>query len=125
MLPAALARLPIEPAAPVHTYDPVTNRPYDYRPLGPLAYELCARFDAAGPDERHDFWWHDGGRHCFSLETPPEAPKPPAAAAVPAPPAPESAPASLPAGEAPPAPPDASPAAPAPEGAGTPVPPPQ
>ena len=69
ILPASLARLPIEPAAPLHTHDPVTNRPYDYRPLGPLAYELCARFDSAGPEERRDFWWHDGGRYCFSLET--------------------------------------------------------
>ena len=49
VLPASLARLPVEPAAPFHIYDPVTNRPYDYRPLGPLAYELCARFDAARP----------------------------------------------------------------------------
>ena len=98
VLPASLARLPIEPAAPVHTYDPITNRPYDYRPLGPLAYELCARFDAAGPDEGRDFWWHDGGRYCFSLETR-ESPKPataapldPAAAPVAPPDAPDAAP---------------------------------
>ena len=82
VLPASLARLPIEPAAPVHTHDPITNRPYDYRPLGPLAYELCARFDAAGPEEQRGFWWHDGGRYCFSLETR-EGPKRPAAAAQP------------------------------------------
>jgi hypothetical protein len=69
ILPASLVRLPMEPAAPVHTYDPVTNRPYEYRPLGPLAYELCARFDAAVPEERRDFWWHDAGRYCYSLET--------------------------------------------------------
>jgi hypothetical protein len=69
ILPASLARLPIDPAAPIHTYDPVTNRLYDYRPLGPLAYELCARFDAARADEPRDFWWHDAGRHCFALET--------------------------------------------------------
>ena len=80
VLPASLARLPVEPAAPVHTYDPITNRPYDYRPLGPLAYELCARFDAAGArGSAADFWWHDGGRYCFSLETRQE-PKPPSAA---------------------------------------------
>jgi hypothetical protein len=79
VLPASLVRLPIEPAAPVHTYDPVTNRPYDYRPLGPLAYELCARFDAAVPEERRDFWWHDAGRYCYSLETR-DDPKPPSAA---------------------------------------------
>jgi hypothetical protein len=79
ILPASLVRLPIEPAAPVHTYDPVTNRPYEYRPLGPLAYELCARFDAAVPVERRDFWWHDAGRYCFSLETRGD-PKPPSVA---------------------------------------------
>jgi len=61
VLPASLARLPTEPAAPVRAFDPITNRPYDYRPLGPLAYELCARFDGAGPEERKDFWWHDSG----------------------------------------------------------------
>jgi hypothetical protein len=69
ILPASLVRLPIEPAAPVHIYDPVTNRLYDYRPLGPLAYELCARFDAAQPEAQRDFWWHDAGRYCFALET--------------------------------------------------------
>jgi hypothetical protein len=69
ILPATLARLPPDPTVPVHTYDPVTNRPYDYRPLGPLAYELCARFDAARAEEPRDFWWHDAGRYCFSLET--------------------------------------------------------
>lgn len=116
VLPAALVRLPTEPAAPVHTYDPVTNRPYDYRPLGPLAYELCARFDRAGPDERKDFWWHDAGRYCFALETREER-KPPSAApaAVPEPAAPALDPA---------APATAPPDAPAPDGAGTPSPPP-
>jgi hypothetical protein len=92
ILPASLTRLPIEAAAPIHTYDPVTNRLYDYRPLGPLAYELCARFDAPRMDEPRDFWWHDAGRHCFALETrakPRPTPAPPAApapAAAPAPP---------------------------------------
>jgi hypothetical protein len=76
VLPASLARLPVEPAAPVHTYDPITNRPYDYRPLGPLAYELCARFDAAASEEARSFWWHDGGRYCFSLEARPEPKRP-------------------------------------------------
>ena len=96
VLPASLARLPAEPAAPIHTHDPITNRPYDYRPLGPLAYELCARFDAAGPEGPRDFWWHDGGRYCFSLETRRE-PKPlpatspdPAASAPSATPEPEA-----------------------------------
>jgi hypothetical protein len=113
VLPASLARLPIEAAAPIHTYDPVTNRLYDYRPLGPLAYELCARFDAPRTDEPRDFWWHDAGRHCFALETRETAkPRPtpaPAAAPAPAPPAPpEPAPTAAPAPAAPEAPPPGS-----------------
>ena len=79
VLPATLVKLPPDPAAPIHTFDPITNRPYDYRPLGPLAYELCARFDAAGPDEQRGFWWHDAGRYCFSLETRAGPKRPPAA----------------------------------------------
>jgi hypothetical protein len=133
VLPASLARLPSEPAAPIHTYDPVTNRPYDYRPLGPLAYELCARFDAPAPDERRDFWWHDAGRHCFSLETRPD-PKPPAAPATAPPDAPGGDAAAPAATEPTPAdpppvgpPPAAAPAPPAgaePASGGTPVAPP-
>lgn len=128
VLPATLARLPREPAAPVHTLDPVTNQPYDYRPLGPLAYELCARFDEALGDDRRDFWWHDAGRHCFALEMR-EPPKP--AVAVPASTSPADAPASAPpdgASAAEPPPADAKPAAdrvtPAPPaGAASPTPP--
>lgn len=69
ILPATLARLPTVAAAPTRTTDPVSRQPYDYRPLGPLAYELCARFDAASTDPERDFWWHDAGRHCYALET--------------------------------------------------------
>jgi hypothetical protein len=67
VLPATLARLPR--GASIPTTDPVTRQPYDYRPLGPLAYELCARFDAPSNDPERDFWWHDAGRHCYALET--------------------------------------------------------
>jgi hypothetical protein len=91
VLPSSLARLPVEPAAPVRRHDPITNRPYDYRPLGPLAYELCALFDAAGLEEERGFWWHDGGRFCFALESRPD-PKPPPAAPGPAPAAPAAQP---------------------------------
>ena len=107
VLPATLARLPRDPAAPVHTLDPVTNRPYDYRPLGPLAYELCARFDEALADARRDFWWHDAGRQCFALETREAAkPQPAAAAAIPAadPPAAGATPSETPATSDPPPP---------------------
>jgi hypothetical protein len=129
VLPASLARLPSEPAVPVSAFDPVTNRPYDYRPLGPLAYELCARFDRAGPEERKDFWWHDGGRYCFALEAwtepklPSATPAPPTPTApTPAPPAPEPAAAPPePAAPPPASPPTDPPAAPAPEGAGPPA----
>jgi len=124
VLPAALKRLPPDPAAPVHTLDPVTNRPYDYRPLGPLAYELCARFDAALADQPRDFWWHDAGRHCFALETR-EAPKPPAAVPASAADAPAtSAPAVDEGASAPTAdPPAASPPPAAPAGGASPTPP--
>lgn len=86
ILPASLSRLPTLSAAPVRTIDPVSGQPYDYRPLGPLAYELCARFDAASSRAERDFWWHDAGRHCYSLETRSRARPTPAvpSAAVPA-----------------------------------------
>ena len=119
VLPATLARLPRDPLAPVHTLDPVTNRPYDYRPLGPLAYELCARFDAALADDRRDFWWHDAGRHCFALETR-EPPKPPAAMPASTSPA-EAPPADPPAPDA--KPPAAGGTPPPPAGAASPTPP--
>jgi hypothetical protein len=102
VLPATLVKLPPDPAAPIHTFDPVTNRPYDYRPLGPLAYELCARFDGALADERRDFWWHDAGRQCFALEMRDTRPKPVAVPAAPpaaettAPAADEASPPALP-----------------------------
>jgi hypothetical protein len=118
-IPATLARLPADAAFPVHTLDPVTNQPYDYRPLGPLAYELCARFDAPSEGERRDFWWHDAGRHCFALELK-ERPRPPAPAAPPAAPtAAPTEPASADPASTEPTPP-ATP--PAPEGAGAPPP---
>jgi hypothetical protein len=116
VLPATLVKLPPDAAAPIHTFDPITNRPYDYRPLGPLAYELCARFDSALADEPRDFWWHDAGRQCFSLEMRDTRPKPVAAPAAEETSPPADAPA--------PAPEAAPPAGAAPEGAGAPVTPP-
>lgn len=107
VLPATLARLPPVATAPARTTDPVSGQPYDYRPLGPLAYELCAGFDAASSDPERHFWWHDAGRHCYALETRSRS-KP--ALAVPSAPVPAAAPA---APETPPAAapdPDAAPA---------------
>lgn len=53
--------------------DPVSTRPYPYRTLDSLAYELCAEFQAAdaggGPRPLDsEFWKHDRGRKCFRLE---------------------------------------------------------
>jgi hypothetical protein len=117
VLPATLVKLPPDPAAPIHTFDPITNRPYDYRPLGPLAYEVCARFDAALADEPRGFWWHDAGRQCFALEMRDRRPKPVPAPAAPTPADPSTSGAPVPA--------PAPEALPAPESAGTPVTPPQ
>jgi hypothetical protein len=127
VLPATLSRLPSPPAAPVRLSDPVTGRAYDYRPLGSLAYELCAQFDSASTGPARDFWWHDAGRHCYSLETRQRPrPAPPAQAPVPAasPAAPDALPAAPDAGA--PAAPDPAPApesAPPRDGAGGPTPP--
>ena len=126
VLPASLNRLPIETTVPIHAYDPVSNRPYDYRPLGPLSYELCARFDAPASDERRDFWWHDAGRHCFSLETRPDPKRPAAPAPAPPPASPDATGGDVPAAAPPTDPPAAGPpaeAAPPPPGA-EPAPPP-
>jgi hypothetical protein len=128
ILPASISRLPTDAAAPIRLYDPVTNRPYEYRPLGPLAYELCANFDAAGPAERGVFWWHDAGRYCFALEAhdaPASArPASPTASPVQPPPdpAPPSEPGAAPATAAPAAPPAAD--SPAPSGGTEPAAPP-
>jgi hypothetical protein len=110
VLPASLSRLPLDAAAPIHVYDPVTNRPYDYRPLGPLAYELCASFDSIDPAERRLFWWHDAGRQCFALETR-EGPKPEPRSAPPAESPAQPGPQAAPPASEPAAPPGSDPAA--------------
>jgi len=56
-------------------FDPITHKPYQYRPLQGSHYELCASFarnsdggqesgSAAGADE----WIHPAGQHCFELD---------------------------------------------------------
>ena len=58
--------------------DPLAQQPYEYRPKGENAYELCATFDR---DSRKDqegpnaFWGHPKGRFCFTLD-PSEIPAP-------------------------------------------------
>ena len=61
--------------------DPETGARYEYRVLDPISghacYELCASFAAEtgdgrggprGSGDRDDFWWHDHGRQCFTIE---------------------------------------------------------
>jgi hypothetical protein len=73
--------------------DPVTHRPYEYRQLDSLSYEVCATFDTvdslSGPDAwspPSEFWRHGAGRACFTVHVPPSrlragspAPPPPGA----------------------------------------------
>lgn len=77
-LPDSLGMLAQLPGGGMSTVrDPVTRRPYEYRTLDSLRFELCATFDAADsnetrrpyerPGRRSDFWRHGAGRHCFPL----------------------------------------------------------
>lgn len=72
LLPASLSEAPgSEPM------DPSTHTAYTYKPLSGSTYELCAQFGA--PSSQYDgvqaeFWHHDRGETCFTLEasrTPP------------------------------------------------------
>ena len=56
--------------------DPATSRPFEYRTLDSLTYELCAEFqtaDASGEPPPHgaEFWRHGAGRKCFRLQVKP------------------------------------------------------
>ncbi|HEV3091671.1 MAG TPA: hypothetical protein VGX91_09580 [Candidatus Cybelea sp.] len=53
--------------------DPITGDPYEYRRLGPLAYELCADFALPTPASRADrdvtaFWHHTAGHYCYRFD---------------------------------------------------------
>lgn len=58
--------------------DPQTGIPYEYTPLGPSTYQLCALFEQpslAKDDPRSnyygdqgDFWKHGAGRICYTIE---------------------------------------------------------
>jgi hypothetical protein len=69
----ALLRVPYGVASET-LLDPVTQRPYAYRALDSLTYELCAGFDGADSDDAparrpgSAFWRHGAGRGCFRLE---------------------------------------------------------
>jgi hypothetical protein len=57
--------------------DPLSGRPYEYRTVDSVRYELCAFFDRADsagvkpyveePGRTSDFWHHGPGRQCFIL----------------------------------------------------------
>jgi hypothetical protein len=53
--------------------DPLTHKPFIYRPKSKTAYELCATFLTDNlhqdPGERDDPWRHPKGDFCFSLDT--------------------------------------------------------
>lgn len=78
-LPASLDSLALQPSVYVESIqDPVTHRPYEYRPLSAQTYELCATFDRADttgmaqgvytPERPPRFWRHNAGRRCFTLQ---------------------------------------------------------
>jgi hypothetical protein len=69
-VPASLDELRQAPGAGITTADPVTNQPYEYRPLGE-SFELCAVFEQSSAESaphRGTFWSHGPGRHCFRRE---------------------------------------------------------
>jgi len=53
--------------------DPLSHKPFVYRPKSKTAYELCAVFLTdkrhQEPGEPDDFWRHSKGDFCFSLDT--------------------------------------------------------
>jgi hypothetical protein len=57
--------------------DPVTAAPYEYAVKDEKNYELCATFEATGPDISASYlvsWRHEAGRRCFPLKLPPMPP---------------------------------------------------
>jgi hypothetical protein len=88
-LPGELDDLTPDLARRSMTRDPDSEDPYDYRVVGPQAFELCAEFDDAdGSPAAGTEWAHDDDRECFIRETtatPRASPPPP-------PPAPEAPP---------------------------------
>lgn len=79
-LPDNMQALMKQPGYAVPRGDPESGTAYEYRPLGPRSFQLCATFDtdsANGPpsgDYALSFnaaWAHGRGRHCFELHTVP------------------------------------------------------
>lgn len=74
-LPTSLDDLDPATAPPNGWRDPDAGQLYEYRPLGPRTYELCATFQEAGrPGQAGSFWSHGAGRRCFRLDTQPVTP---------------------------------------------------
>jgi hypothetical protein len=48
--------------------DPATRRPYAYRPLGAISYELCAAFQTDDHSPKAFPFGHPAARHCFALD---------------------------------------------------------
>jgi hypothetical protein len=48
--------------------DPESGQTYDYRRIDADHYELCATFARRSREPTNDFWFHDAGRRCFSLD---------------------------------------------------------
>jgi hypothetical protein len=74
-LPSGLAE--IEPnASYLRAQDPLTNAPYEFRPLAGSQYQLCATFSTDTRNEQNPlapyavrlFTKHAQGRQCFDLD---------------------------------------------------------
>ena len=48
--------------------DPESRQPYDYRVIDAGHYEVCATFSRRSREPPADFWSHEAGRRCFSLD---------------------------------------------------------
>jgi hypothetical protein len=71
-LPDSLDELSGGPTVNVRTRDASTGEPYAFRQTGPLAFELCARFEREALEGSshlvNRFWSHGPGRQCFQLD---------------------------------------------------------
>ena len=61
--------------------DPLSHKPFVYRPKSKTAYELCATFltdnQHQAPGEPDDSWRHPKGDYCFSLDAAQPVPQAP------------------------------------------------
>lgn len=90
-IPTALADLQDPISGFIVPHDPQTGLPYEYQVTGPMAFELCASFNAetqqgsqyatrtsapimpeGGRDITRDSWYHAAGRVCFTRTIDPQ-----------------------------------------------------